>query len=254
MTGVSRVAKAPPDGYQLVLGSASNIAISQTLFKKPLYHSVTDIAPVGLIAEQPQMLVTRKDLPAGDLQEFIAYAKANQAKMQYGSSGAGSINHLACALLNAAAGIDTTHVPYRGGSQVAQDLLAGRIDYYCASPTTVLPLIESNTVNAIAILARSRLSTLPALATAHEQGLAGVEADQWMGFFLPKATPARIIRKLHDATVATMETPSVRARLNEIGLTVIAPERRAPEYLQTFVASEIEKWAGPIKASGVSMD
>jgi tripartite-type tricarboxylate transporter receptor subunit TctC len=254
MTGVSRVAKAAPDGYQVVLGSSSTFAINQTLYKRPLYNAATDFAPVGLIAEQALLLVTRKDLPARNLQEFIAYAKANQAKMQYGSSGSGANTHLACALLNAVIGIDTTHVPYRGGGQVVQDLVAGRVDYYCGSPTTLLPLIESNTVNAIALLAHNRLSTLPALATAHEQGLSDVESDNWFAFFLPKTTPTAIIRKLHDATAAMMETPSVQTRLTEIGLTVVAPERRSPEYLQNFVVSEIAKWAIPIKASGVSMD
>src|SRR5262249_27260139 len=143
---------------------------------------------------------------------------------------------------------------YRGGGQVVQDLVAGRVDYYCGSPTTLLPLIESNTVNAIAVLTHSRLTALPALAIAHEQGLSGVESDNWFAFFLPKATPSAIVRKLHDATVATSETPSVQARLREIGLTVVAPERRSSEYLQKFVVSEIKKWAGPIKTSGVSID
>jgi tripartite-type tricarboxylate transporter receptor subunit TctC len=253
MNGVSRVVKAAPDGYQVVLGTAATHAINQTLYKKPQYNAATDLAPVGLLAAQPQSLVARKNLPAGNLQEFIAFARANQAKLQYGSSGVGSASHLGCVLFNAAIKIDTTHVPYRGGGQVVQDLVAGRLDYSCASPTTVLPLIESNAINAIAVLAHERLSALPALATAREQGLS-VEADNWFALFVPKATPAAIIRKLHDAGVATVETPWVQARLKEIGAPVVAPERRSTEYLRKFVVSEIEKWAAPIKASGVSMD
>jgi tripartite-type tricarboxylate transporter receptor subunit TctC len=254
MNGVSRVVKAAPDGYQVVLGTAATHAINQTLYKTPQYNAATDIAPVGLLVAQPQTLVARRDLPARNLQEFMVYAKANQAKMQYGSSGAGSASHLACVLFNAAIKIDTTHVPYRGGGQVAQDLVAGRLDYSCSSPTTVLPLIESNAINAIALLAHTRLSALPALATAHEQGLSGIEAENWFALFAPKATPSAIIRKLHEAGVATVETPSVQTRLKEIGAPVVTPERRSVEYLQKFVVSEIEKWAGPIKASGVSMD
>ena len=254
MTAVSRVVKAAPDGYQVVLGTAAALAINQTLYKKPLYDAAIDLAPVGLIAEQPQMLTVRKDLPVGTLQEFVAYTKRNQARMQYGSSGAGSVSHLACALLNVAIDVNVTHVPYRGGGNVAQDLIAGRLDYWCGSPTTALSLVESNALNAIAILAQARLWALPALATAQEQGLSGVEADNWFAFFLPKATPPSIIRKLHRATVTTIETPSVHTRLKEIGAPVVGSDRRSPEYLQHFVVSEIEKWARPIRASGVFMD
>src|SRR5262249_15377859 len=189
MTAVLRVVKAAPDGYQVVLGTAAALAINQTLYKKPLYDAAIDLAPVGLIAEQPQMLTVRKDLPAGTLQEFVIYTKRNQARMQYGSSGAGSVSHLACALLNVAICVNVTHVPYRGGGNVAQDLIAGRLDYWCGSPTTALPLVESNALKAVAILAQARLWALPALATASEQGLSGVEADNWFAFFLPKAAP-----------------------------------------------------------------
>lgn len=133
-------------------------------------------------------------------------------------------------------------------------MVAGRIDYYCGNPTTAISLIESNAINAIAVLSYTRLSALSSVATAHEQGLQGVEAANWMGFFLPRGTPAAIIRKLYDATVATIDAPSLQVRLKEIGLNVIAPECRSPEYLQTLVMSEIEKCAGPIKATGVSMD
>ena len=123
--------KAAPDGYQFVLGNIGTHAQSQTLYKNPPYNAVTDFAPVALIAEQPLVLIARKDFPGDGLQEFIAYAKANQAKMQFGSAGAGSATHLACALLNAAIGVDVTHVPYRGGAPAMQDLIAGRIDYQC---------------------------------------------------------------------------------------------------------------------------
>src|SRR6195256_180098 len=127
MTGVSRVARAAPDGYQFVLGGIDTFAQNQTLYKKPLYNSLTDFAPVALMVEQPLVLVARNDLPAGNLQEFIIYAKANQAKMQYGSAGVGSGSHLACAQLNAAIGVDVTHVPYRGSPPALQGLIARRV-------------------------------------------------------------------------------------------------------------------------------
>jgi tripartite-type tricarboxylate transporter receptor subunit TctC len=250
MTGVNRVAKAAPDGYQFALGDVGPIAQSQTLHKSPPYNSATDLSAVALIATLPSVLVTRKDLPAINVQEFIAYAKAHQ--MRYGSPGVGSLNHLACALLNNIIGIDATHVPYRGGAPAMQDLIAGRIDYQCTSTVNAAPQIEGNQINAIAALTRGRAARLPDLATAQEQGLEGVEAFLWFGFFLPKSTPAAIVQRLHGATVASMNTPAVQARLKDIGAELVGPDRRSPEYLQKFVESEIEKWAGPIKAAGLA--
>jgi len=141
MLGAARVAKGSPDGYEFLLGHAGTHAQNQTLYKKPLYNAATDFAPVALIAEQPTVLVARKDLPPNTLPEFITYAKANQAKMQYGSAGAGASNHLACVLLNAAVGIDVTHIPFRGGGPAMQELISGRIDYTCNIVTTALPQI-----------------------------------------------------------------------------------------------------------------
>jgi hypothetical protein len=133
MTGANRVAKAAPDGYQFVLGNVGTHAQNQTLYKRPAYNAVTDFAPVVLITDQSLVLIARKDFPANNLQEFIAYAKANQVNMRYSSAGVGGSNHLACVLLNSAIGINVTHVPYRSGGQAMQDLLAGRVDYQCPS-------------------------------------------------------------------------------------------------------------------------
>src|ERR1700704_2442680 len=142
MTGANRVAKAAPDGYQFVLGNVGTHAQNQSLYKKPLYNALTDFAPVALVTDQSLVLVARKDFPADTLPEFIAYAKANQSKLQYGSAGVGGSNHLACVLLNAAIGIQVTHVPYRSGGQAMQDLLAGRVDYQCPSAPTAMPQID----------------------------------------------------------------------------------------------------------------
>ena len=229
-------------------------AHNQTLYKKPLYNVMTDFTPVILIAEQPLVLIARKDLPANNLQEFIAYAKANQSKMQYGSAGAGSATHLGCVLLNAAIGIDITHVPYRGTGPAMQDLQGSRIDYLCEIISTALPHIQGNTVKALATLTKSRSPVLPDLQTAQEQALANFEAYTWNGIFLPKGAPAAIVNKLHDAIAATMDTPAVQERLKGLGVSIVAADRRSPEYLAKFVQSEVEKWAGPIKASGVVAD
>jgi tripartite-type tricarboxylate transporter receptor subunit TctC len=254
MIGAARVMKAAPDGYQLLLATAGTHAINQTLYKKPLYNAATDFAPVALVASTPILLITRKDLPADNLSQFIAYAKANQAKMQYGSPGAGSTSHLGCALFNAAIKVEVTHVPYRSTGQALQDLLAGRLDYQCVPVAGVVPQIESKLIKAIAIFSKQRSPILPMLATAHEQGLADFEVETWYAIFLPKGTPPAIIQKLHDAAVAAMNAPDLQAKLQELGIEVVAPERRSPDYLAAFVAREIEKWAGPIKATGVSME
>jgi tripartite-type tricarboxylate transporter receptor subunit TctC len=174
--------------------------------------------------------------------------------MQYGSGGVGSASHLACMLVNTAIGINVTHVPYRGAAPAMQDLIAGRIDYQCPDTPIAISQILSRTVKAIAVLTRDRSPSLPALMSAHEQGLVNLVASNWFAVFLPKGTPAAIVRKLHDAMVATIDTPFVKMRMGEIGADLVAPERRSPDYLQEFVESEVEKWAGPIKASGVSLD
>jgi len=253
MIGAARVAKAAPDGYQFLLGTVGTHAQNQTLYKNPQYNAATDFAPVALIAEQPTVLIARRAFPASGLQDFIAYARANQDKMKYGSAGSGSAAHLACALLNAAIGVDVTHVPYRSGGPAMQDLIARLIDYQCPAVTIALPQIEGNLVKPIATLAKNRSPSLPKLASAHEQGLAGFDTGIWYAIFLPKGTPAAIVQKLNDAAVATLNTPAVQERLTDIGAAAVAPERRSPQYLAAFVASEIAKWAAPIKAAGISV-
>jgi len=254
IVGTNRVAKATPDGYTFLFGTIGTHAFNPALYKKLPYNALTDFVPVALIAEQPMVLLTRKDFPADTLPQFIAYVKANAAKLQYGSAGIGSTTHLGCALLNSAAGINVTHVPYRGGGPVMQDLIAGQVHYMCSNSAGALPQITSHTLKGIALLARSRSPFLPTLATAHEQGLADFEAITWNAFFMPKDTPAAIVKKLNDATIEAMNTPALQDRMRELGVTLVAPERRSPEYLQTFVESEIEKWGTPIKAAGISAD
>jgi tripartite-type tricarboxylate transporter receptor subunit TctC len=154
----------------------------------------------------------------------------------------------------AANGLNITHVPYRGSAPAMQDLIAGRIDYQCANVAPALGQIEGHQVKAIAILGRRRTALLPDLPTADEQGLTGFEAILWYGLFLPKGTPPEIVQKLNAATIATMDTPAVQERMEQIGAELAPCDRRSSEYLGKLVESEIEKWAGPIKASGVTAD
>jgi tripartite-type tricarboxylate transporter receptor subunit TctC len=254
IVGTNRVAKAAPDGYMFLLGSVGTQAYNPALYKKLPYNPAADFAPVALFAEQPMVLITRKDFPASNLQEFIAYVKENGVKLQYGSAGVGSTTHVGCALLNAAAGINITHIPYRGGGPAMVDLMAGHVDYMCAANVSAVPQIASKTLKGIAILARSRSPLLPSLATAHEQGLTNFEAVTWNAFFMPKGTPAATVKKLNDATIEAMNNPAVKDRMQELGVATVAAERRSPDYLQKFVESEIAKWAAVIEAAGISMD
>ncbi|MBV8512421.1 MAG: tripartite tricarboxylate transporter substrate binding protein BugD, partial [Xanthobacteraceae bacterium] len=176
---------------------------------------------------------------------------AHQARMQFGSPGAGSVPHLACVLLNSAAGINVTHVPYRGAVPAMQDLIGGRIDYQCVTLSPVLEQIKSKMVKAIAIFARERSPSLPELPSVSEGAQIAVEASTWYAIFVPTGTPPSIIRKLNDAIAVTMDTPAVQERLKQIGVDPVSPQRRSTEYLQKLVETEIVKWAGPIKAAGV---
>ena len=254
MVGAQRVAQARPDGYQILLGTVGTQAYNQTLYKKPLYSAADDFAPVALIAEQPLVLVVPSNFPAQTLGEFAEYAKANAAKLSFGSGGSGSSTHLGCVLLNSALGIDVQHVPYRGSAPAMQDLIAGRINYLCDAVSTALPHIKSGAVKPIAVLSRTRSAVLPDVPTAQEQGLAGFEANNWIALFLPKQTPKPIVQHLHEAAVEAMNTPDVRQHMAVIGTDLVAADRTSPDYLGKFVASEIKKWAVPIKASGVSVD
>ena len=254
MTGCKRIADAAPDGYTFVLGTVGTHAQSQTMYKKPLYNAASDFTPVALIAEVPIVLITRKDLPVNNLKEFIAYAKANQSHMQYGSAGAGSATHLGCVLLNYLIGVDITHVPYRGTGPAMQDLQGGRIDYLCEVISTAKPQIDGGTVKAIAIMTKERSRALPNVPTGLEQGTPNLEAYTWNAIFLPKGAPADVVKKLSDAAVQAMKTPVVKERLEGLGAVIVSDNRATPEYLGQFLKSEIEKWAGPIKASGVTVD
>ncbi len=252
MLGIARVAKAAPDGYQFVIGNVGTFAQSQWLYRRPLFDSVKDFAPVGLLTDEKLVVVARNDFPGDNLQQFIAYAKANQAKLHFASGGVGGSNHLACLLLNSAIGVEVTHVPYRSVVQGLQDVMAGRIDYDCVSLPLALPQIAAKAVKPIAILSKARSSTLPDLRSADEQGLTGFDVPSWYALFLPAGTPPEVVQKLNRATVAALDSPSVEQRLTHVGGEAVAPERRSPEYLATFLAAEIKKWEGPIKASGIS--
>jgi tripartite-type tricarboxylate transporter receptor subunit TctC len=254
MTGSERVASATPDGYQFVLGTVGTHAQGQTLYAHPLYNAVTDFTPVILIAQVPLVLETRKDLPVGTFKEFVAYAKENQAKMQFGSAGTGSATHLGCVLMNYILGFNITHVPYRGTGPALQDLEGGRIDFLCDVMTTAKPPIDGGAVKGLAVFDSKRSPALPTVPTAAEQGTPDLVAYTWNAIFLPKNAPAPIVKRLHDAALDAMHTPAVRDRLVGLGAEIASDQDATPQHLGDLVKSEIAKWAVPIKAAGVSVE
>jgi tripartite-type tricarboxylate transporter receptor subunit TctC len=254
MTGAARVANATSDGYQFVLGTVGTHAQGQTLYKSPLYNSVTDFTPVVLIANVPVVLETRKDLPVNNFKEFVAYAKENQSKMQFASAGAGSATHLGCVLLNHVIGVNVTHVPYRGTGPALQDLEGGRVDYMCDLLTTAKPPIDNGAVKGLAIFDTKRSPALPNVPTAAEQGTPNLVAYTWNAIFLPKGAPEPVVKKIHDAALEAMHTPAVHDKLTSLGAEIVSDQDATPQHLGDLVKSEIAKWAVPIKASGVTVE
>jgi tripartite-type tricarboxylate transporter receptor subunit TctC len=254
MTAGVRVARAAPDGYTVLIGNTGTHAYNQTLYKRPLYNAVTDFTPVALVSESPRIVNVRNDLPANGLKEFVAWLKANEGNAQFGSAGVGTGTHLPCVLFNLAIGVNITHVPYRGAGPAVQDLIGGRIDYMCDTIQTGAPLAKQGVVKPVAVLAAHRVAAVPDVPTSGEQGVAGVEASVWNAFFLPKGAPDAIVRKLNAAINRSLESAALRQRLEELGLDIVPPERRTPEYLAKFCRKEIERWAKPIRAAGISTD
>jgi tripartite-type tricarboxylate transporter receptor subunit TctC len=248
--GGQRVAKADPNGYTVLLGTIATHTNPQLHVDKPPYDPVGDFAPVVLIAEIPLILITRKDLPPNTFEEFVAYAKSNQAQMNYGSAGVGSAAHLGCVMLDRAMGTTIQHVPYRGTALAMQDLMAGRLDFLCEIAVTAVQSIKAGSAKGIANLSGQRSAVLPDLPTAAERGLPSVQAYTWTALFAPKGTPAPIIARLQAATVAVMDGPGLREQLDNLAATLVTPDRRSPDYLGRFVKSEFAKWGDAIRAGG----
>ena len=200
---------------------------------------------------QPLLLISRKQLPVSNLKEFAAYVRANQSKMQYGSSGVGSAPHLVCTRLLAAMGAKVTHVSYRGSAEAMQDLLAGNLDFYCPLALSATALMKSNSIKGLAILTDERSPVLPDLPTAKEQGFDVGENSYWMAFFVPTGTPKEVVAKLNGALNYALGTQNVQMRLRDLASTVVVAERRSPKYLRSFLNSEIKNWGETIKSAGI---
>jgi tripartite-type tricarboxylate transporter receptor subunit TctC len=254
LTGSLRVSQAAVDSHMFVLASIGTHAIGYSMHSKPAYHPVNDFQPVAFVADAPLMLMLKKDLPPNNLQEFIAYTKANHDKMTFSSGGTGTSSHISCVMLNQIMGVNVTHVPYRGGGPAFQDLIAGRIDYICNYVSIGAPAVKAGQVKALATLARERTAAVPDLPTAEQQGLKDFDVSAWNAILLPKSATPAMVAKFNAAVSKALDNPAMRGRLDALGLIPAAPERRSPQYLRSYIESEIEKWAKPVKASGLQVD
>jgi tripartite-type tricarboxylate transporter receptor subunit TctC len=248
--GTARAAKAAPDGYTLLIGNSGTHAYAATLYKSLPYDPVGDFEPVGMTTDSPRILVVRKDLAVNNLKEFISYAKANQANMQYGSAGVGSGTHLPCALLNMVMGVSVVHVPYRGAGPAMQDVVGGRLDYMCDTIQTGAEQASGGMVKGLAVMGPQRVPIID-LPTTSEAGLDGVDATVWNGFFYPKGTPREIVLRMNKALNEMIERPDVKKRMAEFGLTILPAEQRTPEYLASFLPKDIERWGKVIRDAGL---
>jgi tripartite-type tricarboxylate transporter receptor subunit TctC len=248
--GVGRVARAAPDGYTFLIGQWGTNVASGAIY--PLqFDLVNDFEPIALIATQPFMIVGKKQTPANDLKEFIAYLKANEAKISQGNSGIGTPSHVGGLLFQKAIGARFTMVPYRGAGQSLQDLVGGSLDVMLDTPALSLPQVRAGTIKAFAVAARARLAAAPDIPTTDEAGLPGFYFSFWHALWAPKGTPKDIVARLNAAVVKTLADPVIRKRLVELSQDIFPPEQLTPEALHAFHKAEIEKWWPIIKAAGI---
>jgi len=250
--GATKVARATPDGYTMVMGNLGTHAASLGIYKNLAYDPRTDFEPVILVASTPMVLVTRKTLPAHNLDEVIAWAKANKGKATMGSAGVGSISHLTLLLFNHLTGADLTHVPYRGLSEATNDLLGGQIDTLFDQVVTATPHILNAGENAIVVTVPARAPSIPNVPSANEAGLPQLQTVACTALFMPKSTPQAIIERINAAMQKAMEDPAIAKRLAEIGADIPPPAQRSPQALRQLVNAEIDKWVPLIKAAGVT--
>ncbi len=250
--GASKVARAAPDGYTMVMGNLGTHAASVGIYSNLAYDPRKDFEPVILVASTPMVLVTRKTLPVKTLADVIAWAKANKGKATMGSAGVGSISHLTLLLFNHLTGADVTHVPYRGLSEATNDLLGGQIDLLFDQVVTATPHILNGGENAVVVTIPQRAPSIPNVPSANEAGLPQLQTVAWTALFMPKGTPATIVSRINGAVQKAMQDADLAKRLAQIGADLPPPDQRTPEALGQLVNAEIDKWVPLIKAAGVT--
>ncbi|MBS0534319.1 MAG: tripartite tricarboxylate transporter substrate binding protein [Proteobacteria bacterium] len=245
--GTNFVAMAKPDGYTIAIASAGALAISPHM-EKVAYDTLKDLAPVTLVATVPEMLVVATDVKANNLKELIALAKSQPGKLNFASSGPGSLPHLAGELLKLKAKIDIVHVPYRGAAPAVNDLLGQQVQMVFLDLPVLLPQVKAGKLRPIAIGAEKRAPSAPDVPTTAEAGLPGLITENWYGMVAPAKTPPDIVAKLNKAAVEAMKDPTVVEKLSSQGATLVG---NTPDEFRAFIASDTKKWADVIKEAGV---
>ena len=245
--GAQTVVHSPPDGYTLFMGSVF-LATNPYLYRSLGYDPISDLTPVTMLCAFPNIMVVPNSSPAKSVTQFIDYAKANRGKVTFGSSGTGSSIHLSGELFKRMAGIEMTHVPYRGGGPALNDLIPGRIDVYFGNLPGMLPQVQSGAVRGLAVTSAMRVPFVPDIPTVAESGLPGFEVSGWFALFMPAKTPTEIVRKVYDDTVAALAHQPVKQKLTEIGAVVTTS---TPAELAALLKSEMDKWAPIIREAGI---
>ena len=249
--GTDNVAKSEPDGYSIAITSAGALAISTSLQEKILYDPLKELAAITLVARVPELLVASTTVPAANVSELVALAKAKPGTINYGSTGPGSMPHLAGELFRISAQIDIVHVPYRGAAPAVNDLIGHQVDIMFLDVPVLLPQIHAGAIKPLAVGGRLRVKSLPDLRTMSEIGYPQIEADNWYGMVAPARTPPAIIAKLNGAAVAAMKAPEVQEKLASQGAILIG---NTPEEFAAYWASEIQKWAKVVQAAGLKVN
>lgn len=250
--GTALAAKSPPDGYTLLLGVISPLAINVTLYGAKLpYNPEKDFAPISLITKVPQVIAMHPSVPAKTLKQLIALAKAQPNKLNYGTAGSGTSNHLVGELIKSSAGIQMQHVPFKGAGPASVGVMSGEVDMMISAPPAVMNHFRSGRLRPLVVSSLKRSPALPDVPTIAESGIPGFDATAWYCLVAPAGTPPAIIERVHSALVKAMERPQVRDRLLAEGA---APESSSPEELRVFIRDEIAKWAKAVKLAGAKID
>ena len=245
--GIAIAAKSPPDGYTIVIATAS-IAVSASLYSNPGYDAVRDLAPVARLTTIPNVLLVHPSVPAKSLRQFINLARAHPGKLNFGSGGAGTTNHLANELLKHLEKINIMHVPYKGVTQAMTAMMGGEVDEVVMPVTTAIPQIRAGKVRALAVLAEQRITTLPDVPTGKEAGVDGFTMPVWYGMFAPAATPREIVSRLSRELVRALEAPDIRERLAALG---VDPWPGTPEQLGELLRADIVRYGAIVRSAGL---
>ena len=249
--GVTRVVRAAPDGYTVGIGHWSTHVVNGAIY--PLqYDLLKDFEPVAMIASNPQLIVTKKEVPARDLKELIVWVKANQDKLSVGTGGHGAASHISGIYFENLTGTKLHYIPYRGTGPAIQDLIAGHIDLMFDQASNSLPHVRGGKIKAYAVTTKSRIASAPDIPTVDEAGLPGLYIAVWHGIWVPRGTPPAIISRLNAAIVETLGDAAVRQRLATLGQDIPPREQQTPEALGAYQKAEIEKWWPLIKAAGIN--